>query len=319
MQLEDLVRRTAGPEPWAEGDNIPWNEPAFSERMLAEHLSQQHDAASRRVERIERQVRWIHEVLVGRAPTSILDLGCGPGLYSSRLARLGHICLGIDFSPASVDYARETAAREGLACTYVLGDIRHAEYGAPSRYNGDDAEHQRRTVGEALREREGKRQRKGQGDDHDSFGLAMLIYGELNVFRPADARVILRKMHAALTPGGWLLLEPHTFEAVEAMGRASRAWHTAQRGLFSARPHLYLEEHHWDEVTLTATTRYFIVDAITAGVEQHAQSMQAYTEAEYRALLEECGFQDVVFHPSLDGSVEGAHPGLFALTAIRPH
>ena len=27
------------PEPWDEGDNIPWNEPGFSRRMLREHLT----------------------------------------------------------------------------------------------------------------------------------------------------------------------------------------------------------------------------------------------------------------------------------------
>jgi hypothetical protein len=36
----DIVNRTPEPAPWSEGDNIPWDDPALSERMLAEHLSQ---------------------------------------------------------------------------------------------------------------------------------------------------------------------------------------------------------------------------------------------------------------------------------------
>jgi len=34
---------------------------------------------------------------LARGP-EVLDLGCGPGLYASRLARLGHECTGIDYT-----------------------------------------------------------------------------------------------------------------------------------------------------------------------------------------------------------------------------
>ena len=33
-----IVGRRVPPKPWVEGDNIPWQDPAFSERMLVEHL-----------------------------------------------------------------------------------------------------------------------------------------------------------------------------------------------------------------------------------------------------------------------------------------
>lgn len=93
--LLDLVNRIPVPEPWQEGDNIPWNEPGFSKRMLDEHLSQEHDAASRRLSKIGEQVDWIHSELLGGHSTRVLDLCCGPGLYTSRLAALGHECVGI--------------------------------------------------------------------------------------------------------------------------------------------------------------------------------------------------------------------------------
>lgn len=50
LTLLDIAARTLPPAPWAEGDNIPWDEPTFSERMLREHLSQHHEMASRRFE-----------------------------------------------------------------------------------------------------------------------------------------------------------------------------------------------------------------------------------------------------------------------------
>ena len=66
MKLMDIIHRQRVPKPWAEGEKIPWNDPDFSKRMLNEHLSQAHDAASRRFEIIEKHVSWIHhQVLQG--------------------------------------------------------------------------------------------------------------------------------------------------------------------------------------------------------------------------------------------------------------
>jgi hypothetical protein len=73
MGLEDLVNRLRSPRPWTEGDNIPWNEPEFSRRMLLEHLSQAHDAASRRFKIIDKHVDWIHTVLLSGQRKRILD------------------------------------------------------------------------------------------------------------------------------------------------------------------------------------------------------------------------------------------------------
>lgn len=242
------------PEPWAEGEKIPWDEPGFSQRMLAEHLSQAHDLASRRSNTISSHVEWIHREILERKPGRILDLGCGPGLYTARLSSLGHECVGIDFGPAPIDHAIRTADEERLPVTYHLGDVRTIEYGR-------------------------------------GFDLVMMIFGELNVFRPSEARMIVRKAHHALRKGGLLLLEVHTIDAVRAMGEASPGWRASERGLFSDRPHLRLDECFWDDERRVATERYFVVDVETSAVTRYAQSVQAYTEAEYRSLIEESGFE----------------------------
>ncbi len=280
MDLSDIVRRTVPPAPWADGEKIPWHEPAFSERMLREHLSQEHDAASRRGGRIDAHVRWIHGALLGGQATRVLDLGCGPGLYTSRLAQLGHECVGIDWSPASIRYAREQVAADGLRCSYVEADVRSAEFGS-------------------------------------GFGLAMMVYGEVNAFRPCEARSIVARAHVALGAGGVLLLEPHTFDAVQGEGEAGATWRSLESGLFSDRPHLWLEESHWDAESRSATTRYYIVDAATGEVERHAGTMQAYTDEEYRALLAGTGFVGIRSFPSLTGDEEGVQEGLFVLTGRR--
>jgi len=119
--LEQLIHRRRDATKWRK---IPWDEPEFSRRMLREHLSQEHDAASRRIPEIDQGVKWVHETLLGGKPSSILDLGCGPGLYTHRFANLGHTCKGIDFGPASIEYARTYHQGE-----FALGDVLSADYG----------------------------------------------------------------------------------------------------------------------------------------------------------------------------------------------
>jgi SAM-dependent methyltransferase len=280
MNLGELIQRKPVPAPWEEGDNIPWNDPEFSARMLAEHLSQAHDKASRRFEKIDRQVAWIQMQLLAAGPARILDLGCGPGLYTSRLARLGHACIGIDFSPASITYARQQASQENLPCTYQQEDLRQAGF--------------------------------GQG-----FDLVMLIFGELNVFRPADARAILAKAWEALADGGNLLLEPHTCAAVEKMGRAPASWYSTEQGLFSTRPYLCLSENFWDETSQAAIKRHYIVETDSNQVTRYAQSLQAYTETQYQSLLEACGFTGVTFYPSLLGVADPEQNDMIAIVARK--
>ncbi|HSD84281.1 MAG TPA: class I SAM-dependent methyltransferase, partial [Anaerolineae bacterium] len=219
MNLFDILQRTSPPEPWAEGDKIPWNDPDFSRRMLREHLSQAHDAASRRAFIIDEHVEWIHRAVLNNRSSRVLDLGCGPGLYSSRLAQRGHTCVGFDFSPASIEYARETAQAQQLACAYHLADLRQAEFGS-------------------------------------GYDLAMFIFGEPNVFRSEELQHILSKAHAALNDSGHILLEVHSLEVVQRLGHQHTTWYSLEQGLFSDRPHLVLFESFWDEAQRVAIERF---------------------------------------------------------------
>jgi len=280
MNILNILHRVSPPEPWAEGDKIPWHDPDFSRRMLREHLSQAHDAASRRAIIIDEHVAWIQREVLSNRSSRVLDLGCGPGLYSSRLAQRGHTCVGIDFSPASIEYARDFAQAQQLACDYRLGDVRRAEYGI-------------------------------------GYDLAMFIFGEPNVFRPEDLQHILRKAYAALNEGGRMLLEVHTPEVVQRLGHQRATWYTLPQGLFSDRPHMVLFESFWDEAQRVAIERFYIVDAETAEVTPHSSSMQAYTDEQYRYALQIAGFTDITFYPSLIGRPDERQKDLIAIVAHR--
>ncbi len=260
--LRALLAYGAKPEPWSEGGKIPWHEPGFSRRMLREHLTQLHGRASRRRETIDRHVAWIHAHSASGRPGRVLDLGCGPGLYLERLAALGHECVGIDFSPASIAYARERAQESGRAIRYVEEDVREADFGR-------------------------------------GFDLVMLLFGEFNAFRREESRDIVLRARAALVPGGCLLVEPHPFEAVHAMGQEPRFWAALPAGLFSDTPYLWLSESVWDEDTATATTRHLVLEEDVPEPVVYCGTSQAWRDDELRALLDQAGFGDVERHPSL--------------------
>ena len=284
MNLQDILRRNMEPGPWQEGERVPWDDPAFSERVLKEHLAQDNEAASRPNLKIKKHVDWIHKPLLGGKPAKILDLGCGPGLYTARLAKLGHTCTGIDFAPAAIQYAMKNApkctAYTSLCCQYQLADIRAAEYG-------------------------------------DGYDLVIYIFGALNLLPPADARLTLQKACQALKPGGALLLEISSLDAVDQIGNQPAMWYTAESGLFSDQPHVCLMETFWDEETLTATERFYIIDAASGQVTHHAASTQGYEEEELEKMLREAGFEGISFHPSMTGKEEEDVNDFWVLTARK--
>jgi SAM-dependent methyltransferase len=223
--------------------------------MLRNHLSQEHDWASRRLDIIERHVACIDRLLNGQK-SRILDFGCGPGLYTHRLARLGHACTGVDFSPASIDYAKEAAAGESLQISYELRDLR--EFVPDGR-----------------------------------FDLVMMLFGEFNVFPANEALGLLKAAFASLKDDGHLLIEVSTFDSILADGKLPPTWEPLNSGLFSDNPHLYLQEHFWDEVETSATARYTIIDAQTGEVTEYGSTTKAYHERQYLAALAGAGFGEI--------------------------
>lgn len=278
--LTDIVNRAARPAPRSEGDNIPWDDPQFSERMLAEHLSQEHELASRTSAKIDEQVDWVFSTLLRGRPGRLLDLGCGPGLYAHRFAALGCECVGLDFSPASIRHASKVAADEGLPCRFIHADMRDAHFG-------------------------------------EGFDLVMIIYGQINVFQRDHAAAILKKAHAALAPGGRLLLEVQAAEQIRRDSEAGPSWYSAPSALFSEKPHLVLQENFWNEELQASTSRFMVIDAATGAVSQYALSNEAYSEREFKDLLYAAGFADVQRFPSLCGRRPAEEIDLPVLVASR--
>ena len=240
---------------WDGAYKIPWDDPAFSRRMLHEHVSQEHDLASRRVEWVDKQVSWIHQELLQGRPSRILDLGCGPGFYTHRLATLGHRCLGIDFGSASIEYAKQNNP-DSSRCDFVLGDVRQADFGGP-------------------------------------YDLAMMLYGELNVFAPEQAALILRKAHKSLAPGGLLIVEVQTPDAVEQLGRTEASEYSCESGLFSDQPHHCRTENQWLDDQRVTVQVFTVTEADAGETHIYRSTTKAWSDGELQAMLVEAGLAEV--------------------------
>ena len=83
----------------------------------------------------------------------------------------------------------------------------------------------------------------------------MMIYGQFNVFPRHQGMEILRKAHAALAPGGRLLLELQSATQIQKGGESGPNWYSAPSGLFSDKPHLVLQENFWDAEAAASTAR----------------------------------------------------------------
>lgn len=253
MDISDIIF-TRRPTPLTPGEGkIPWDDAAFSQRMLDNHLSQDHDWASRKLPVIEQQVAWVARQLADGG--QILDLGCGPGLYTQRLAQRGYVCSGVDFSPAAIHWARQQAHQHGLAIDYHQQDVRHF---TPAQ----------------------------------AFDLIMMTFGEINVFSAEDTRALLRRCASWLKPGGKLLLEVHSFAEVKRQGEAERSWQPCPEGLFVDRPHVLLTENQWDEAAQTSTTLFWVLED-NGVVTRFSSQTRAWHDEQYQQLLAECGFSDI--------------------------
>ena len=262
---------------WSGGYKIPWNDPTFSKRMLREHLTQDHDLASRKAESIAAQTAWIQQTFLAGTNAFILDLGCGPGLYAQHWLANGHYYHGIDFGPASIAYAQQTVTVP--EASFVLGDILTTPYGGP-------------------------------------YDMVTLLYGELNVFPPQSCRTILHSARKALKKKGRIILEVHTEKAVRHSGTISN-WYKATSGLFSDTPHLCLMESRWHEHLRVARQTFHIIhlaqEGTTEVVETYHSTMQAWSVAEYQSLLTEAGFSDI----RVEDAFPGSHEDLMLITAVN--
>lgn len=208
LPLDQIIGRVIAlqqkPVPFTPGEVLFWDDPYISTQMLAAHLSPDIEAASRLPQTIDRTVKWLIEKLALKAGDAVLDLGCGPGLYTSRLARAGLRVTGVDYSRRSIDYASGYAAEHGLTITY--------------RY-----------------------QNYLELADESQYDAVLLIYGDFCPLSPVQRAALLQNVTRALKPGGRFVLDVSTRECRRKHSN-KHGWRALESGFWKAGAHLLLED-----------------------------------------------------------------------------
>lgn len=170
MNVSKLFQIVNKPHLYSPGNSFMWNDPHISQYLLETHLNEDIDLASRRRSQINKTIKWITEQLPQRT-LNILDLGCGPGLYTETYAEMGHHVTGVDISNNSIEYAISNAKKKGLTIHYQACDYLQLEL-IPSHYD-----------------------------------LIMMIYTDMGVLTPKDRNKLLKTISTSLKPGGILIFD----------------------------------------------------------------------------------------------------------------
>ncbi|MBU1049648.1 class I SAM-dependent methyltransferase [Candidatus Bipolaricaulota bacterium] len=221
-RLEDINVR---PEPFERYTAAElWTDDHISEQMLAYHLNTDLDVASRRGSFIDQSVGWICSKFNVGVGTRIADFGCGPGLYVNRLAKLGASVVGIDFSSRSIEYARTVAAKEGLTASYV--NENYLEF-----------------------------------ETTDCFELILMIMCDFCSLSPAQRAALLRKFGALLAPGGAILLDVYSMNALKQREESVSYEFNQANGFWSpGKNHVFRSTHKYEDVGVVLD-KYTIVEA----------------------------------------------------------
>ena len=220
-QLEEIYSRPEPFEFYTAADL--WTDEYTSEQMLAYHLNTDIDVSSRRGDFIDQSVEWIASHFHIGTNTRIADFGCGPGLYANRLAKLGAIVTGIDFSKRSIEYARGVAADAGLTIEYVNQNYLDFETEA-------------------------------------HFDLILMIMCDFCALSPSQRMAMLTKFHSLLLPGGSVLLDVHSLNALMQREEASSYGVNLLDGFWSAEKyHGFLNTFKYDDAKVILD-QYTIVE-----------------------------------------------------------
>lgn len=202
MDINKLFKAFVKPAVYEPGDAVMWTDPYIARQLLEIHLNPDIDAASRKPQSIEKTLEFIDKSCINPG-MQILDMGCGPGIYTEKIAAKGHHVTGVDFSENSIDYARKTASLNKSNVEYICQNYLELDF-------------------------------------LEKFDLILMIYTDLGVLVPDDREILLDKIFAALKPGGIFIFDVLNDKNLEEKFPEQQSWNVSEGGFWREQPYLEL-------------------------------------------------------------------------------
>lgn len=255
-----------------------WTDEHTSKKMLEFHLNETIDLSSRNTEFITRSVEWIVSQFGVGENFSVADFGCGPGLYTTRLAEQGAEVVGIDFSKRSIEYARGKAGEKGLDITYI-----HQNY--------------------------------LEFDTEQRFDLITMIFCDFCALSPLQRKSLLTKFLTFLKPGGAVLLDVHTLNIFNKREETALYERNQLDGFWSPDDYFgFVNTFKYDDEKVTLD-KYTIIERKRTRVVYNW--LQYFSQESLRKEFEESGFEVESFYSDVAGAAFSAETPDMAIVARK--
>lgn len=238
-----------------------WDDEHISKGMLDAHLNTKLEAASRNFDFIVKSVDWISNTFYSKDKNKMLDLGCGPGLYTELFYKARFDVTGIDFSKRSIEYASKSADSKNLPIQYIYKNYLEIDY-------------------------------------ENVFDVITLIYCDYGVLSPEHRTTLLKKIKKALKPNGFFILDGFTQHQIADFSE-SRTIEYHDKGYWSEKPYVCIQSNYLYPESNNYLEQFVIIKENNC--ECYNNWNQVFTSHSFNKELAEAGFEIVNFYDDVAG------------------
>lgn len=247
--------------------------------MLAFHLNENIDVASRKHAFIDKSVSWMTSYFSIGKNCSVCDFGCGPGLYTSQLAQRGATVTGVDFSKNSIEYAQKYAAQHGLEIEYANQNYLH--------YQSDK-----------------------------KYDLITMIMCDFCALSPEQRKNLLNTFHTLLKDDGCILLDVYSLHGFAARTEIASYEHNHMNGFWSKNDYYcFFNIFKYDDEKVTLD-KYTIIEENTSNTTVY-NWLQYFSQTALTNELNACGFDIQAFFDDVSGTPYSGTHTEFAIVAVK--
>jgi SAM-dependent methyltransferase len=242
-----------------------WTDKYISKNLLASHLDESSDGASRVNDSRIKIINWIKNK-IGKN-SKVIDLGCGPGLYSYELGKTGHKVFGIDSNKESINYAQKNK--------YIKNYIEY-KYG---NYLLDNFE--------------------------IIYDAALMIYCDFGALIHSEQKKLLKKIRKGLSNKGLFIFDVFGNDFRKNKKEYKNWSISSGNDFWNKNPYILLEEQKLFDTENTIGRRYYVIEQKTGKIKEYILWDQYYDENNIKKLLEDSKFKVKEINKDLIKNKEG--------------
>ena len=279
MNITNIIPKIEKPKIYEKGTAFMWTGKHISKQLLNVHLNPDIDLGSRKKSTIEKTATWILDTQKGKGKLTILDLGCGPGLYAEIFAKKGHNVTGIDISKNSIEYAKKSAKEKKLDITYLN-----------TSYLEIDLE-------------------------SDNYDLVVLIYTDLGVLMPTERESLLEMIFRVLKKGGTFIFDVLKDREIEKK-TSPKTWEVSNNGFWKESPYLALSESFLYQEEKVILFQHIIIDT-EENIETYRFWTHFFSQNDVSKMLDIHKFIDINFREDIlpEGDMWNGDNVIFTMTS----